>query len=462
MVDRRSSVTGSGSSAPRAAGGRAAPPRTLGARFLRLAVPNALANLTVPLAGLVDTAMLGHLRQIHHLAGVGLAAILFDYLYWTFGFLRMGTTGLTAQAVGRGDRDEVTLLLVRSLVLAIGIAAALLVLQVPLRELGFAALSGERAVEGAGRAYYDARIWGAPAALANFALLGWLLGRERARAVLFLSALANGANIVLDYLFIVRFDLSSRGAGLATMLSQYLMLSAGVLLVLREAPRARRLRQRVFERGPMLALLKLNRDILIRTFSLITAFSLFANLSAVLGTTLLAANLILLRIISVASYLIDGLAFATESLAGIFKGARDALALRKLLRLAMLWGEGIALAVLGVLLVWPAPIYALLTSHDDVIRAVRAFDGWLLVALPIGAAAYILDGFFIGLAAGRALRNTMLVALVVGFAPAAAIAWALGSNHALWLALSLFFSARVVTLGWTVDQVAPRAPSTDA
>jgi MATE family multidrug resistance protein len=309
-------------------------PRGLGSRFLRLALPNALANLTVPLAGLVDTAMLGHLGEIHHLAGVGLGSIIFDYVYWTFGFLRMGTTGLTAQAMGRGDREEALLLLLRALGLAVTIALALLLLQAPLRDLGFAVLSGETAVEGAGRAYYDARIWGAIPTLANFAFLGWFLGRERAGYVLVMTLVANGANIALDYVFIVRLGLEAYGAGLATMLSQYLMLAVALIFLARERPRARGLLRRIFQRGPLIELLKLNRDILIRTFCLITAFSAFTNLSAVIGTGTLAANLILLRIVNTVAHLIDGGAFATESLAGIFKGRGDIRALRRLLRLA--------------------------------------------------------------------------------------------------------------------------------
>jgi MATE family multidrug resistance protein len=430
-------------------------PRGLGSRFLRLALPNALANLTVPLAGLVDTAMLGHLGEIHHLAGVGLGSIIFDYVYWTFGFLRMGTTGLTAQAMGRGDREEVLLLLLRALGLAVTIALALLLLQAPLRDLGFAVLSGETAVEGAGRAYYDARIWGAIPTLANFAFLGWFLGRERAGYVLVMTLVANGANIALDYVFIVRLGLEAYGAGLATMLSQYLMLAVALIFLARERPRARGLLRRIFQRGPLIELLKLNRDILIRTFCLITAFSAFTNLSAVIGTGTLAANLILLRIVNTVAHLIDGGAFATESLAGIFKGRGDIRALRRLLRLAMFWGEGLALGALFALFLFPEPIYALLTSHADVIGEIRTLHVWLVAALPLGAAAYIFDGFFLGLATGRILRNTMLLALVAGFAPAALAAYALGSNQLLWLALTLFFASRTATLAWARRQVVP-------
>ncbi|UCE86212.1 MAG: MATE family efflux transporter [Deltaproteobacteria bacterium] len=431
--------------------------RGLRARFLRLALINALANLTVPLAGLVDTAMLGHLGQIHHLAGVGLGSILFDYLYWTFGFLRMATTGRTAQAVGRGDREEVMLLLLRSLLLAVAIASALLALQAPLRDLGFWILSGDVAVEDAGRAYYDARIWGALPALANFAFLGWYLGREQVNHVLLMTVVANASNVALDYLFIVRLGLEAYGAGLATMISQYLMLVTALVLFARGRPHVRVSWRRILERAPLFDLLRLNRDILIRTFCLITAFSAFTNLSAVIGTGTLAANLILLRIVNTAAYLIDGVAFATESLAGVFKGAGDVAALRRLLRLAMLWGEGLAFGVLLALQLFPDPIYALLTSHADVIAAIRTVDAWLIVALPLGAAAYIFDGFFLGLATGRILRNAMLLALFAGFAPLAGAAYALDSNPLLWLALTLFFAFRAATLGWARRAVMPAA-----
>ena len=201
-------------------------------RFARLTALNILANVAVPLAGLVDVAMLGHLSDLSFLAGVALATILFDYLYWTFGFLRMGTTGVTAQALGRGDDAEVHLTLYRALAFAAGTGAAILLLQVPLGELGFLLLSGGPAVEAAGREYFAARIWAAPAALANFAFLGWYLGREESGRALVMTVVGGFANIGFNYLFIVRLGLAARGAGLGTMTSQYLMLAvaAGMFL----------------------------------------------------------------------------------------------------------------------------------------------------------------------------------------------------------------------------------------
>ena len=186
---------------------------SLSRRFFRLALINILASVTVPLVGLVDTAMLGHLGDIRFLAGVALASLLFDYVYWTLGFLRMSTTGMTAQAVGRGDHVEVTDVLRRSMLIALALGGAVLALQVPLREIGFALLSGEPGVELAGREYFDARIWGAPAALCGFVMVGWFLGREESRVVLAITLVANLANVLLNYVFIIRLGLAARGAG---------------------------------------------------------------------------------------------------------------------------------------------------------------------------------------------------------------------------------------------------------
>jgi MATE family multidrug resistance protein len=203
-------------------------------RFCRLAVINILSNLTVPLAGLISVAFLGHLIEIRHLAGVTLSTILFNYIYRSLGFLRMGTTGITAQAVGRDDREAVLLTGLRNGLLALGLGLAILILQHPLQELGFALLSAAPEVKSSGQAYYSTRIWAAPATLLNFVLIGWFLGREHSGKVLVMSVAANGVNIVLDYLFIVRWGWESAGAGMATTVSQYLMLLIGMIFAARE------------------------------------------------------------------------------------------------------------------------------------------------------------------------------------------------------------------------------------
>ncbi|MEM9903461.1 MAG: MATE family efflux transporter, partial [Cyanobacteria bacterium P01_D01_bin.44] len=197
----------------------------------RLAIANILSNLMVPLAGIVDTAFLGHLADIRHLAGVALATVIFNFIYWSFGFLRMGTTGLTAQAVGRQDQTEVWLIGLRGGLLALGFGLILILLQGPLRELGFALLQADADVLASGREFYNARIWGAPAVLLNYVLLGWFLGQSQGSQVIALSVVGNGANVVLDYGFIRQLGWASYGAGLATALSQYLMLGLGIGLL---------------------------------------------------------------------------------------------------------------------------------------------------------------------------------------------------------------------------------------
>ena len=415
-------------------------------RFFKLTALNILANITVPLVSLVDVGMLGHLPQIHFLAGVALASILFDYIYWTFGFLRMGTTGITAQEVGKGDTLEVYRVLYRSLFLALGVSIFILIAYLPLREAGFLLLSGAPEVKEAGRAYFDARIWGAPAALCNFAFLGWYLGRERSDCVLFMTIVANAGNIFLNYLFIIRMELAATGAGLASMLSQYLMLMVAVMIFLRLGQRGPLYWKEVMAQEKVLALFKLNRDILLRTLCLISAFAVFTNFSSTLGTQVLAANAILLRLLTFASYLIDGVAFATESLVGVLSGAGSSRSLNHLVKLALGVGEACALLFLVILYLFSHQIFGLLTSHTDVLELTVRYSGWLVPVLVFGALAYIYDGLFIGATAGKPLRNWTIFSTVVVFLPVSLLGLHSGSNHLLWMALVVFMVARAGTL----------------
>lgn len=417
-------------------------------RFFRLAIVNILSNLLVPLAGLVNVAFLGHLAELRHLAGVALANVLFNYLYWTFGFLRMGTTGMTAQAIGREDQEAVLLTGLRNSVLALGLGLAILVLQHPLRELGFTVLSATPEVKASGQAYYNALIWGAPATLLNFVLLGWFLGREQGQRVLVLSAVGNGASVLLDYLFIVRYGWESAGAGLATATSQYLMMLVGLILVCRDV----RLQQvqavagQLLDSSALKAVFVLNGDILVRTLALISTFALFTNLSSALGTVVLATNTVLLQVVTLAAYFIDGLAFATETFAGGFRGQGTGQQLAPLVRLS--GGVSLCLGLVFALVFafLPNSLFGLLTNHAEVLERIDSYVWWLLPILGFGSIAYLLDGYFLGLTAGPILRKSSLIAALVGFAPIAIIAWQLRSSQLLWLALSLFMVARAVTL----------------
>ena len=415
-------------------------------RFLRLTIPNIISNVTVPLVGLADTIMLGHLPDVRFLAGVALASIIFDYVYWSFGFLRMATTGSTAQAYGRRDRQEVYGLLYRGLFLALLLGSIILLLQKPLMKLSFAILSGSAEVEAAGRDYFRARIWGAPAVLCNFTFLGWYLGREESKYAMYMTLVANVANVILNYIFLYIFRLEAFGAGLGSMLSQYLMLGVAWIIFRRIGRPVPWRWSEVLQRQKLSGLLKLNFDILIRTVCLVSAFAIFTNFSAVLGTVVLAANSILLRFLDIAAYFIDGAAFATESLAGIFWGENNRKALRKLLAYAMATGELFALGFILVLVVFPQPIYRAMTAHPEVNSLLARYDHWFYLALLFGAVAYMYDGFFLGLTRGRTLRNAMVFSFAVGFLPWAVLAVKSGNNHLLWGSMVVFMIFRGVTL----------------
>ena len=425
-------------------------------RFLKLAFVNILSNLMVPLAGLADVAFLGHLSDIRDLAGVALATVLFNYIYWTFGFLRMATTGMTAQATGRGDDETVRLIALRHGLLALAIAGAILLLQYPLKAIGFSLLSATPAVEAAGSAYYDALIWGAPATLLNFVLIGWLLGREQSSRVLLLSIVGNGIDVFLNYLFIVRWGWGSAGAGISTTLSQYAMLAVGLAVIFSGlSPRHWRdtvpgaLRQQLFDPVALKAAFTLNGDILVRTFALISTFALVTNISSSLGTLTLATNSLMLQVVTLAAYFIDGIAFATESFAGQFYGQNDRTQLTKLLRLGgsislllgLAFGCGFALQ--------PIALFRLLTNHTDILSQIPHFAVWLIPVLGFGAIAYLLDGYFLGLTAGATLKRSSLLA-TLAFAPIAWLAWRWHNPHLLWLALTVFMAGRALTLALRV------------
>ena len=423
-------------------------------RFFRLAIANIISNLMVPLAGLVDIAFLGHLAEIKHLAGVALATIIFNYIYWTFGFLRMGTTGTTAQASGQDDTNTMLLILLRNCAIAATIGTVLLIFQYPIREIAFAILNAEAEVKTSGILYYNSRILAAPAALINYVLIGWFLGREKGGKVLLLSAVVNTANVILDYLFIVNWKLESAGAGTATAASQYLMLLVGIVLVLQEGwlTKVPAIAGNILDRKALAATFKLNLNITVRNFILVSSFALFNNLSSTLGTLTLAANTLLLQVISFAAYFIDGLAFATESFAGNFLGQEKKEKLIPLLRLSAGIGFNLGLIFALMFIVFRESLFSLLTNHQNVIELIDVYVIWLLPVLAFGSIAYILDGYFFGLTEGGILRDGAIIALVVGFLPMAAVAMYRKNTHLLWLALTLFTAGRMLTLAWKVPE----------
>ncbi len=417
--------------------------------FSQLAIANTLSNLMVPLAGLIDTAFLGHLSDIRYLNGVALATVIFNVIYWSFNFFRMGTTGPTAQALGKGDLDEVWLIVVRNSLLALGTGLVIWLLRSPISTAGFALLQTGPEARLAAIDFYNGRIVGAPAVLLNFVLLGWLLGRSQGKQVVVLAIIGNGSNILLDYWFIQRLGLESYGAGLATALSQYIMLVTGIGLVISNGipwQRWAAIQTRLWQPSALMSLFNLNRDILVRTFALVISMSLFTNFSSGLGDTILGVNALLMQVFLMSAYFMDGIALAVESYAGKFYGSQSKGNLYGLLLLgiggSVVLGSAIALFLIFV----PSAFFPLLTDHAILLNAIPTYIAWLLPVLSFGGVAFTLDGYFLGLTDGRSLRNSTLIAALVGFLPLAAIARYLALPHLLWLALTVLMMTRALTL----------------
>ncbi|MEO0770264.1 MAG: MATE family efflux transporter [Cyanobacteria bacterium J06649_4] len=419
------------------------------APFLRLAIANTASNLMVPLAGLIDTAFLGHLSDIKHLNGVALATVIFNVIYWSFNFFRMGTTGPVAQAVGKKDTAEVWLIGVRNVLLALGIGLIVWLARAPVSTIGFALLQASADVKEAAIAFFNGRIIGAPAVLVNFVLLGWLLGRSQGRAVIILAIIGNSSNILLDYWFIKVLGWGSYGAGLATAISQYLMLAAGLCVIAAQSIPWQlwpSIRTQLWQPAALRSLFDLNRDILIRTFALVISISLFTNLSSGLGETVLGINTLLMQVFLMASYFIDGIALAVESYAGRFYGQQATTNLRQLLRLGIGISIGLGGAIALSLTLWPTPFFSLLTSHSSLLTELPTYVIWLIPVLSFGGIAFTLDGYFLGLTAGRILRNSTLLAAICGFLPIALLASRLNNPHLLWLSLTILMVIRAGTL----------------
>jgi MATE family multidrug resistance protein len=424
-------------------------------RFFQLASVSIISNMMVPLSGIVDTAFLGHLADIRHLAGVILASILFDYLYRILKFFRNGTNAITAEAVGQNDDKAILLALLRSALVAGFIGVLILVFQYPIQKFGFAILAGSADVEVFGIDYFNARIWAAPAVLLNFVLIGWFLGREMSILVLLISFVGNASNVVLDYLTISQWGWGSAGAGLATCLSHYLALLValiGVGFSLRSKPLPVTFKD-IFDWQALKASVVLKSNILIRYLAMITAYSIFTNLSAAMGDEVIAENGLLLQIVLLSQFTVNGIGLTTQSLIGNFKGKGETEQMIPLLQVSIFMGVMIASIFASVSILFPQTIFGLLTSHTDISQSVVNYRDWLLPLLSCGAIAFMFEGYTVGLKEGARLRNSALIALGLGFAPVAAIGWYFQNNHLLWLSLTSYMATLMVSLGVQIPRM---------
>jgi multidrug resistance protein, MATE family len=416
-------------------------------RVLALSLPIILSNVTTPLLGVTNTAVIGQLGEAHLIGAVAIGAQLFSLLFWAFGFLRMGTTGLTAQATGAGDTAETNALLARALLIAGAAGLALIILQHPLAWACLAMIKPSAAVEENAQAYFAIRIWSAPFALANYALLGWFIGLGKTRTALFLQLALNGANIVLNLVLVSVLGWGVPGVAAGTLIAEGLAAAFGLTLAFREiGGRGAALPwSRTLDRSGLVLMMAVNTDLLLRTLSLLFVFTFFTAQAARSGDVILAANEVLLLFLSVSAYLLDGFAFATEVLTGRAIGAARADRFRDAVKLSSVWAVGIAFAVSLLYTFFGTTIVDALTTNAAVRETARLYLPWAVAAPAIGVACFQLDGIFIGATRTRDMRNMILLSLVIFLAAWAALTPAFG-NHGLWASLLVFFVARAVTL----------------
>ena len=405
------------------------------ARVWRIAGPIVLSNATIPILGAVDTGVVGQMGQAAPIGAVGMGAIILASVYWIFGFLRMGTSGLAAQAHGAGDAPERGAILLRGLAIGLAAGLVLVALQGPLVWAAFRIAPASAEVEGLARQYLAIRIWGAPATIALYAVTGWLIALERTRGVLVLQLWMNGLNVVLDLWFVLGLGWGVPGVATATLIAEGTGLMLGLWLC-RDAFAARAWadRARLLAAAPLKRMLAVNTDIMIRSVLLQGCFTTFIFLGAAQGDVTLAANQVLLQFLEITAYALDGFAFAAEALVGQAVGARRPDQVRRGSVMASQWGvAGAVLLGAGFWLAGPA-IIDLMSTAPEVRTTARVFLPWVAIGPLIAIASYMFDGIFIGATLTREMRNTMIVSVAI-YALAVALLLPAFGNHGLWAAL---------------------------
>lgn len=416
-------------------------------QILRLAIPNIISNITVPLLGAVDLAMMGRLDGLVFAGAVSVGAMIFNFMYWAMGFLRMGTAGFTAQAYGAQDTDEQGRILGRSLVLALSGALLLWALQDVILSAAFWYMKPEADLMAVTTSYFKIRIWGAPAAIATFAFSGWFIGMQNTRLPMWVAIAVNVCNLLLNYIFIFVLNMQADGAALGTVVAQYFGLAFYFAALHRFSPHAlRHLREKaLWRKAAFRHFLDVNKDVFLRTLLIIVVFAFFTAESARYGNTVLVMNTILYEFFIFFSYAVDGFAHAAEALVGRFTGARQPRERDRCIRAIFLWGIGMASIFAGVYAVAYQPILRLFTQQAVIWQVAAPYLPWVLVMTIIGFPAFLWDGVYAGSLRTRAMFYTMLLATVLYFGVYYATK-ELWGNHALWAGLIAFLLCRGVLM----------------
>lgn len=419
----------------------------LNQQILALAIPNILTNLAVPLLGIVDTALMGRLDQVAYIGAIAVGSLIFNFVYWIFGFLRMGTTGFTAQAHGEDNPLELSISLVRPTIIALGVALALICLQFPIAQLSFYLIESTPEIEALAREYFFIRIWAAPATLMLYVLNGWFLGRQNARFPMYIAFLVNGVNIAANLYFVNVLQLNAAGVAWGTLMAQYTGLALALVLWLK---RYRALlsyfKPALQHGGGFQRFFSVNRDIFIRTLCLLLTFGFFTAESARLGENILAVNTILLQFWTVMAYGIDGFAFAAESLVGKYLGAGQRQQLTRTLKALFVWGQGLGIAFALSYLFFFNELFSVFTDKPQLLSQAMPYLAWVVLGPLVNTPGFIWDGIYIGATASVAMRNAMLISTLLVFFPCYWLLSPYLGNHALWLAMLCFMLSRGVTL----------------
>ena len=423
------------------------PLRATHRRLWAMAGPIILSNISVPVLGAVDTAVMGHLSEPYYIGAVALGTMIFNFIYHGFNCLRMGTTGPTAQARGAGQYAEVRALAARALLLAAVLGGAVILLQLPIIRFAFWAIHASPDVEELGTRYFLIRVWGMPAVLGTYAIIGWQYGVGDARRPLVLQLVMNTVNIGLDFLFVFAFGWDVAGVAAAGLIASYLGLLLGFGFVWRtlgelppgEAP------ARVLDPARMRRMLTMNLDIFLRTMCVVTAGAIFMAKSAALGDIPLAANQVLYNFLFITAFGLDGIAHASEAILGESAGRRERDEFHRGVRIVLLWAGFVALLNVAIYAVAGASIIDLMTTIPEVRSVAFAYLAWAVLMPLVSTWAYTFDGIFLAATRTRPMRNSMMLALLIFLAALYALVPWLG-NHGLWTAMAIFLGARGVTL----------------
>ena len=424
------------------------PKDSLNRSILRLAIPNIISNITVPLLGLVDMVLMGHQDSIAYIGAIGLGGTIFSVMYSIFSFMRAGTTGFTAQAYGANDRAEIAYSLYRSLCIALIATVLVLTLQGPVEWLSMKLLHGSDEVLAHTATYFRVRIWAAPAVLCLYAFNGWYIGMQNTTIPMIIAILTNVVNIALSIVFVNCMGMGVTGVALGTVIAQYCgLLTAIIFLFAKFRHHLIPIRSiLLFEKDKLKRFFQVNADFMIRSILLVLSIAYFNNQSAKLGDDMLAVNMILMQFFYIFSYFTDGFAYAGEALVGRFTGAHDEKQLRHTVKLLLIWGFVIALPFTVLYALFPDGFIGLISDKPEVVTQAKPYHVYMILIPFITFAAFLWDGIYIGATAARAIRNTMLISAIGVFLPASLILMHFFGNHGLWVAFLLFMVARGLSM----------------